>query len=67
MLCIWWSVHSIECRKLLAEGPTVIADVYFERLRNLKANLENAGSGTKSTSITTTSDHTLQERPMPNQ
>ncbi|EPB70541.1 transposase [Ancylostoma ceylanicum] len=42
MLCIWWSVHSVECSELLAEGPTVTADVYFERLRNLKANLENA-------------------------
>ncbi|EYC18879.1 hypothetical protein Y032_0026g1422 [Ancylostoma ceylanicum] len=42
MLCIWWSVHSVEYWELLAEGPTVTADVYFERLRNLKANLENA-------------------------
>ncbi|EYC22953.1 hypothetical protein Y032_0016g3036 [Ancylostoma ceylanicum] len=42
MLCIWWSVHSVECWKLLAVGPTVTADVYFERLRNLKANIENA-------------------------
>ncbi|EYC05812.1 hypothetical protein Y032_0080g1374 [Ancylostoma ceylanicum] len=42
MLCIWWSVHSVECWELLAEGPAVTADVYFERLRDLKANLENA-------------------------
>ncbi|EYC45393.1 hypothetical protein Y032_0430g1312 [Ancylostoma ceylanicum] len=42
MLCIWWSVHSVECWELLVEGPTVTADVYFERLRNLKANLGNA-------------------------
>ncbi|EPB68012.1 endomembrane protein 70 [Ancylostoma ceylanicum] len=42
MLCIRWSVHSVKCWELLAEGPTVTADVYFERLRNLKANLENA-------------------------
>ncbi|EPB72877.1 hypothetical protein ANCCEY_08051 [Ancylostoma ceylanicum] len=42
MFCIWWSVHSIECRELLAEAPTVTADVYVERLRDLNANLENA-------------------------
>ncbi|EPB76471.1 hypothetical protein ANCCEY_04455 [Ancylostoma ceylanicum] len=42
MLCIWWSVHSVECWELLAQGRTVTADVYFERLWNLKANLENA-------------------------
>ncbi|EYC37124.1 hypothetical protein Y032_0823g2540 [Ancylostoma ceylanicum] len=41
MLCIWWSVHRVQCWKLLAEKPTVTADVYFERLRNLKANLKN--------------------------
>ncbi|EPB65045.1 transposase [Ancylostoma ceylanicum] len=42
MLCIWWSVHCVEYWKLLDERPAVTADVYFERLRNLKANLENA-------------------------
>ncbi|EYB85731.1 hypothetical protein Y032_0292g1586 [Ancylostoma ceylanicum] len=41
MLCIWWNVHNVECWELLDEGPTVAADVSFERLRNLKANLEN--------------------------
>ncbi|EPB68744.1 hypothetical protein ANCCEY_12163 [Ancylostoma ceylanicum] len=41
MLCIWWNVHRVECWELLDEGPTVTADVSFERLRNLKANLEN--------------------------
>ncbi|EPB65082.1 hypothetical protein ANCCEY_15855 [Ancylostoma ceylanicum] len=35
------SVYSVECWEQLDEVPTVTADDYFERLRNLKANLEN--------------------------
>ncbi|KIH44526.1 hypothetical protein ANCDUO_25448 [Ancylostoma duodenale] len=42
MLCIWWSVLVVGFLELLAEGSTVIAEVYLEQVRNLKANLENA-------------------------
>ncbi|KIH58353.1 hypothetical protein ANCDUO_11441 [Ancylostoma duodenale] len=42
MLCIWWNVRGgVELWELLAKGSTMIADVYIEQPRNLKAFLEN--------------------------
>ncbi|KAK6756246.1 hypothetical protein RB195_014569 [Necator americanus] len=39
MLCIWWSVCSVEYWELLAEGCTVTEDVYVEQHDNTQSHI----------------------------
>ncbi|KHJ80188.1 transposase [Oesophagostomum dentatum] len=47
MVSVWWNIRGVVYWQLLDDGATIMANLYVQQLRALKANVESGGFARK--------------------